>query len=102
MKGIGVFVTGITAPGPTPGLAPTWSAAPDGSVVGVCCRAGVEQPLRSKRSLTGMFPGASEPVGGAGTWANRTKKRAGMNQGQLKYAEMQLIPLGKNNPNRVM
>ena len=46
----------------------------------------------------GMFPGASEPVGGAGTWANRTKERAGMNQGQLKYAEMQLIPLGKNNP----
>lgn len=46
----------------------------------------------------GMFPGASELVGGAGTWANRTKKRAGMNQGQLKYAEMQFIPLGKNNP----
>lgn len=39
-----------------------------------------------------------QPVGGAGTWANRTKKRAGMNQGQLKYAEMQLIPLGTNNP----
>lgn len=45
-----------------------------------------------------MFPGASEPVGGAGTWANRTKKRAGMTQGQLKYAEVQPIPLGKNNP----
>lgn len=23
----------------------------------------------------GMFPGASEPVGGAGTWANRAKKQ---------------------------
>jgi hypothetical protein len=45
-----------------------------------------------------MFPGASELVGGADTWANRSKKQAGMNQGQLKYAEMQLIPLGKNNP----
>lgn len=46
----------------------------------------------------GMFSGAFELLGGAGTWANRTKKRAGMNQRQLKYAEMQLIPLGKNNP----
>lgn len=46
----------------------------------------------------GMFPGASEPVGGAGTWANRAKKQSGMNQGRFKYAEMQFIPLGKNNP----
>lgn len=46
----------------------------------------------------GMFPGASEPVGGAGTWANRAKKQSGMNQGWFKYAEMQFIPLGKNNP----
>lgn len=45
-----------------------------------------------------MFPGASEPVGGAGTWANRAKKQSGMNQGWFKYAEMQFIPLGKNNP----
>lgn len=43
-----------------------------------------------------MFPGPSELVGGAGTWANRGTKRAGMNQGQLKYAEMQLTPLGPN------
>lgn len=54
--------------------------------------------MRQAEPNVGMFLGASEPVGGAGTWANRTKKRAGMNQGQLKYAEMQLIPLGKNNP----
>lgn len=46
----------------------------------------------------GMFPGASEPVGGAGTWANRAEKQSGMNQGWFKYAEMQFIPLGKNNP----
>lgn len=46
----------------------------------------------------GMFPGASEPVGGAGTWANRAEKQSGMNQGRFKYAEMQFIPLGKNNP----
>lgn len=57
--------------------------------------------VRQAEPNMGTFPGASEPVGGAGTWANRTKKRAGMNQGQLKYAEMQLIALGKNNP-RVM
>lgn len=54
--------------------------------------------MRQAEPNVGMFPGASEPMGGAGTWANRTKKRAGMNQGQLKYAEMQLIPLGTNNP----
>lgn len=54
--------------------------------------------MRQAEPDVGMFPGALEPVGGAATWANRTKKWAGMNQGQLKYAEMQLIPLGKNNP----
>ena len=61
----------------------------------------MEQPLavRQAEPNMGMFPGPQSLwVGRAGTWANRTKKRAGMNQGQLKYAEMQLIPLGKNKP----
>lgn len=55
--------------------------------------------MRQAEPHVGMFPRASAcGWGGLGTWANTTKKQAGMNQGQLKYAEMQLLPLGKNNP----
>ena len=55
------------------------SAALDGSAVrsAVMGRRGAAAEQQAEPDV-GMFPGASEPVGGAGTWANRTKERAGM------------------------